>query len=267
MACFAIFTLAVILLSTDVFCGKNDPYEPEFDYQKLVIKQLHDMEESGKNRDGEFEKRKEEMYKLLKNLKDTKATINTLKEDLEMLDAQGYRGVSTFTRWGHTECGGDAEIVYSGYMGGSYFSYTGSGSNYVCLTSEPIYNEYTASAATIGWMYGVEYMLGHGFDSHDAPCVVCRIPRNSVIMIPGTNQCNEGWKLEYRGYLASQAYNQQNKKYICLDERPQSIPNSSAKQNGAYLYLVEGRCPSLHSPPYINNYELTCAVCSFTSQD
>ena len=97
----------------------------------------------------------------------------------------------------------------------------------------------------------------------NAPCSVCRSSRPTVIMIPGRNQCYNGWTLEYKGYLVAGFSNRTAaSEYICLDDNPDVVPGGQADQNGALLYLVEGRCGSLPCPPYVHGRELTCAVCS-----
>ncbi|KAL4238092.1 hypothetical protein ACF0H5_002804 [Mactra antiquata] len=183
------------------------------------------------------------------------------------LKAQGKSGSSTFTRWGHTECGGDAKVVYAGYMASSFVNHTGGGSNYLCLTPEPKYGKLNKDIQKISLLTGVEYQLGESNTFHDAPCVVCIIPRSSVIMIPGTNQCEDGWNLEYGGYLAAQAFFEKRTEFICLDEYPQNREGGGRDLGSGHLYRVEIRLGALPQPPFLRGYELTCAVCSFESSD
>ncbi|KAL4232977.1 hypothetical protein ACF0H5_007664 [Mactra antiquata] len=268
MASFVFVILAVTLFSTDVNCGKNDPvYQEDFENEYRVIERMVFLEEAGIHTDDDFKYMGLQINNLTSMLKDANETVKLLNDKIAAVKGKGFRGSSTFTRWGHTECGGDAEEVYSGYMAGSYFSHAGSGSNYICATSKIKYGAVDGRAEVQGLAYGIEYRLGDANEYHDAPCVVCRIPRNSAIMIPGTNECEEGWTTEYRGRLASQAYNQHSKDYICLDERPQWLDNGKGSQGGGYLYKVAGRCGPLQCPPYKDYYYLTCVVCSFGTRD
>ena len=51
--------------------------------------------------------------------------------------------------------------------------------------------------------------------------------------------------------------------YVCLDKSPDVVAGRPGNENGALMYMVQASCASLgHCPPYINNAELTCVVCS-----
>jgi len=84
------------------------------------------------------------------------------------------------------------------------------------------------------------------------------------MMIPGRNQCLDGWTLEYHGYLSGGSYTQTAAtEFVCLDAEPEVILGGSANNNGKLFYLSEVRCGSSSlCPPYINGRELTCVVCS-----
>jgi hypothetical protein len=56
------------------------------------------------------------------------------QQNVTILDAR----TSTFVRWGNTQCGSSAKLVYSGVVGGSYFNNPGSAANYLCLTLSPV---------------------------------------------------------------------------------------------------------------------------------
>ncbi|KAL4240277.1 hypothetical protein ACF0H5_001071 [Mactra antiquata] len=222
MTNFVIFTLAVLLLSTDVECGKNKEVK-------------------------ELEKRVDTLEQMLKDSKSTSVSS------------------STFTRWGHTECGGDAEVVYTGYMAGSRLGQLGGGSNYLCLTPEPKFATVDKATNPISLLFGARFKFDDDKEFSEALCVVCMIPRSSVIMIPGTNQCKDGWNLEYWGYLVSQSYIQKRTEFICMDENPKAQQNRTNKDFSAALVKVETRYGKLPEQ-YPVGYELTCAVCSFGSR-
>jgi len=51
--------------------------------------------------------------------------------------------------------------------------------------------------------------------------------------------------------------------YICVDRHPQTVAGDQKTNNDEnLLYMVEAKCGSLKSPPYHNDKELTCVVCS-----
>ena len=94
-------------------------------------------------------------------------------------------------------------------MGGGFWKHSGAAANWLCLTREPEWGHYDSRGAG-AQVYGGEYEFGdHHYDGgsgffgqnlndQDAPCVVCRPPRPSVVMIPGRKTCFMGWTLEYR---------------------------------------------------------------------
>lgn len=121
-------------------------------------------------------------------------------------------------------------------------------------------------------MFGVEYeisavgstaIFGKNLKNEDAPCSVCRSNRHSMIMIPGRNQCYDGWTLEYKGYLVA-GYDGHTapSEFVCLDDQPDVIQGGHFDNNGKLFYVAEGRCGSLPCPSYIDGRELTCAVCT-----
>lgn len=50
--------------------------------------------------------------------------------------------------------------------------------------------------------------------------------------------------------------------YACMDANPEK-KGSNVNHEGRLFYPVESVCGSLPCPPYVNNRELTCAVCTF----
>lgn len=156
----------------------------------------------------------------------------------------------------------------------------GSGGNYLCLPTTPIYSNPRAGFDSTSRIYGVEYEVDDfppfrdlGADDIEAVCVVCFAPlRSASIMIPGRNNClthNEErlWHMEYNGYLMSSGYRYQATEYICVDRHPEGRKGSHGNINDSTLYVVESRCANvptegLPCPPYLDGYELTCAVCT-----
>ncbi|KAI8520759.1 hypothetical protein Bbelb_005130 [Branchiostoma belcheri] len=185
------------------------------------------------------------------------------------LDDSAVSGMTQYTRWGRDSCHGDAILVYKGFMAGSWYSHSGSGSNFLCLPEDPEWLQYDdATDGERGFVAGAEYETDANspfgvHDQHDAPCAVCAIPRSTTIMIPAKKTCPPGWTSEYFGYLMAERYNHRRTDFVCVDVEAQHLEAGASNNNGALLYQVEGRCNyNLHCPPYVNGRELTCVVCS-----
>ncbi|CAC5406470.1 unnamed protein product [Mytilus coruscus] len=172
----------------------------------------------------------------------------------------------TYIRWGRKQCpNSSTELVYSGFAGGGHYGDTGSAAEYVCLPPDPNYLK--TSGGDNGRMLGAEFtsnFFASNSYAEDVPCALCRIDRaTSLIMIPGKNTCNNGWKEEYHGYLASGLHSHNvASAYICVDIHPEYIMGGVGQHYGKLFYEVITKCGSLKCPPYINNYPLTCVVCS-----
>ena len=169
-----------------------------------------------------------------------------------------------------------SSIISSGTAGGSWYSHTGSGSNYLCMPSEPIYDEYVAGASSQrALLYSSEYQTQEGPQrmqsvlQHTPTCAVCRAPpgRTGKVMVPARNECpSSDWRLEYAGYLMAPRYtSHQRGEFICMDREMEAEPGTMGDENGAVFYLTEARCLAgggLPCGPYIDGHELTCAVCT-----
>ncbi|XP_041472877.1 uncharacterized protein LOC121422111 [Lytechinus variegatus] len=183
-------------------------------------------------------------------------------------------GGTIYTHWGRDDCPNGSELVYSGSTAGAYYSHTGGGVNYLCLPKEPIYSEVERTAhASRSLLYNAEYETSTAQvlqDLHDQTpaCAICRAPptRLTKIMIPGRNVCpSSKWRLEYKGYLMSSLYSHKTRTdFVCMDEDAMGIPGTTGSQDGALFYMVEARCSpgGIQCGPYVNGYELTCAVCT-----
>ena len=157
-------------------------------------------------------------------------------------------------------------------MAGSHYSHYGGGSNYLCLPLNPIYEKLIRGNQGSSYIYGTEYEVSSqkqifknsNLHDHDAPCAVCHTAtRGSHMMIPARNVCPSGWTMEYKGYLMSEHHGHKGRtQYICVDGNAETTIGSHVNRNGALLYFVEGSCGSLPCPPYVQGYELTCAVCT-----
>ena len=166
--------------------------------------------------------------------------------------------------------------IFSGFMAGGDKSWTGSGSNYVCLSDQPTWAHYDENIESLGKLTGSEYrfyghrsngasdFLGQYMYHSNAPCAVCLIQRRTSVMFPGRANCLEGWTKEYGGYLISgSAKEERTSEYVCLDNRPEKIVNGDNESNDHRLFFVEAVCSgSLACPPYIAGREIACVVCS-----
>ncbi|XP_070545574.1 uncharacterized protein [Ptychodera flava] len=159
-------------------------------------------------------------------------------------------------------------------MAGSYHTHKGEGGNYLCLPEVAQYDNsavHGGRQSDRGLFYPVEYRGSSGplksKRYHDLPCAVClQEHRNSYITYPARNDCPIGWTREYYGYLMASKYNEAStSEYVCVDVSGGVLTGTSSKVNGAFIYPVETRCVSgsgLPCAPYIDGYELSCAVCS-----
>ena len=184
---------------------------------------------------------------------------------------QGPPGLSTggaiYTRWGRTTCPDTpgTELVYEGLAGGSHYSHTGGGANYLCLPKIP---EYLTNGIPggVNYLYGAEYELPVPFSlhQHNVPCSVCYVDqRASKLMIPAKITCPSSWTQEYVGYLMTDHSNhKRNAVYECVDKDAESVPGSASDINGALFYHAVAKCTGLPCPPYVTTKTITCVVCT-----
>jgi hypothetical protein len=135
----------------------------------------------------------------------------------------------------------------------------------LCLPSNPELSNKTISTASL--IYGTEYgdstYFGTGAGNEDVPCAVCRSTNtSSSLMIPGRKSCFAGWKKEYDGIIASGAYTHAASSFICIDAHPTYITGGSRSNDDNLIYVTAMKCGSLPCPPYKDNLELFCVVCS-----
>lgn len=177
---------------------------------------------------------------------------------------------TTYIRWGRSVCPAGAELVYDGYAAGKHYTH-GGGTNLLCLSKSPTWGAYDDGSQGGNLVYGVEYKISGtglasslgGLHDQDAPCAVCYAPSRSVTtVIQGRNLCPASWTQEYQGYLMSNHYTQGASETVCVDRSPEGVPGGAAAQGGSWWYPTEAECGSLPCAPYVQNRELTCAVCT-----
>lgn len=186
---------------------------------------------------------------------------------------------AVYIRWGHHGCPSSSTLIYSGFAAAPSHHFAGGGANQLCLPQNPVYDEPVAGVGTSrSFLYGAEYQIDN-FPARndrlwfDVPCAVCKAPaRFAKLMIPGRNICpDEDWTLEYGGYLMAERSHSAHQRslHICVDREMQILDRTNgAPSDGfrALLDVVEGRCSTsgggIPCGPYINGYEITCAVCT-----
>ncbi|XP_065928358.1 uncharacterized protein [Magallana gigas] len=176
-----------------------------------------------------------------------------------------------YTRWGKKTCPPHADLVYSGYTGGSHYSHKGAAVEPLCLPRNPEWGMYTDGyEGSKNYVYGAEYETNsfkgyiQTIQDHDVPCVVCLVRQRTVVkMFPARKTCFKGWTLEYHGYLMAGHYSHEaGTTFTCIDSHPDTLHGGSTSKDGKFFYLVEATCGSLKCPPYVAGRELVCAVCS-----
>jgi len=158
--------------------------------------------------------------------------------------------------------------VYTGYIAGKHYTHGGSGSNTLCLTDQPTWAEFNAGNQNGALLYGAEieangYGLASMVSKHDtdARCVVCETAKSQALMVPGTQVCPSGWTLQYSGYIMANEYQQSASEFLCMDASP-DFAGSPTSLNGTLFYPTEAECGSLPCLPYVQDREITCAVCA-----
>ncbi|XP_063443381.1 short-chain collagen C4-like [Mytilus trossulus] len=195
-----------------------------------------------------------------------------VKSEVDKLQGEKCMKGSTFVRWGRTSCDGTkSSLVYTGFMAGPTNSARGSGSNYLCLSSNPQtksfpveWNQRPGHLYGIGWeLTGIDRSRSSNHvDDKDVPCAVCLTKGKTSLMIPGRTSCYAGWTHDYTGFLVS--VRTQNgfasTEYVCADADPES--HGSTNYNQGMISFVEVRCGSIPCSKYGNKTKLSCVVCS-----
>ena len=184
-------------------------------------------------------------------------------------------GGVVYTRWGRTTCPNTTgtQLLYAGRAAGSHYTQRGGGGNYLCLTEQPEYSNFTAGTQSgRAYLYETEYETGgpgetgplSSLNDRNAPCAVCYTStRATVVMVPGQVTCPSSWTKEYYGYLMAERHTHHRSTFECVDQSSQSISGSHANTDGALFYHVEVKCShGIPCPPYDTQKEVTCVVCT-----
>ncbi|CAC5426499.1 unnamed protein product [Mytilus coruscus] len=184
---------------------------------------------------------------------------------------------TTYTQWGRSNCtANDTETVYSGFVGGSAYTRSGSAINILCLINDPQWGMYDSKVNDLPFIGGALFDVYDinvpnspfdfdKYENHRVPCSVCmKKKKASTIMIPARKDCHGNWVKEYDGYLyAGHPSHAAATEYICLDKTPEALDKSPSYTDKMLLYPVMVNCNgAIPCPPYVNGREVTCVVCS-----
>jgi hypothetical protein len=191
------------------------------------------------------------------------------------VDADGVMTITSasettvFTVWGKRQCVIGSEEVYTGFMAGSHYDHSGSGANYVCLTTSnpnpP--SGYSDRNQNGNLLYGTEYWNTGAIDHNqggDAACVVCRhlTPHKDVYVQWGrSNGCSNSHDTVYWGYVMGNRYTQHRSTFLCVHTARETHAHSSfSNHNGALLYTTE--IESTNFGGTAQNSEVGCSSCA-----
>ena len=177
-------------------------------------------------------------------------------------------GGSLYTRWGSSACPSTAEMLYDGFAGGSWYNSAGGSASYQCMPKDPEYSvslTYRAGQQSHARMYGAEYEHPvQGTHDYNVPCAVCHVPnRPALLVLPAMASCPSGWTEEYFGYYMSNRDNQRRTNFVCVDGKQEGIPGTQSNTDGTFFTHLEVECGrGLPCPPYSEDKEITCVVCT-----
>ena len=179
-----------------------------------------------------------------------------------------------YIQWGHLECPPTSGTtkVYEGFAAGTFDTNNAPTPSSLCLPVSQGDNLNDSTTSQYGdtkvyMMHGMEYntFLPKQENRSGVACALCKVStRNTVVVIPATNQCNtlvdssgNSWMKEYDGYLMQASVGSD---YYCVDYDMQHFQNS--QQNIVMLSHVaagnDGPQVSSHNPQRV----LSCVVCT-----
>ncbi|VDI60490.1 Hypothetical predicted protein [Mytilus galloprovincialis] len=168
------------------------------------------------------------------------------------------------------ECPPPSKTFNSGQVGGNEYHHKGGGVNNLCLPNNPENGQH--QSYDNNQVYGADYVIGSNhkpFGWSDSlggklvPCSVCyQRNRSTVLMVPGRKTCYKGWNMEYNGYLMSDHINHYRRDFACFDINAEPLDNKNGVGVCAYFYPIRTKCGSLRCPPYTNEADVLCVVCT-----
>eukprot|EP00117_Sycon_ciliatum_P011020 scpid102656/ scgid12666/ Short-chain collagen C4 len=116
---------------------------------------------------------------------------------------------AVYTHWGKSICSEQATLVYSGFVGGTWYASKGGSSTYLCMPMEPEYSLFIKKKQSRTVLQSSELQtpskqipaFGDLYQNTPA-CAVCQaFRRPAQFMFPARMTCPDGWTKEYDGYL------------------------------------------------------------------
>ena len=138
----------------------------------------------------------------------------------------------------------------------------------MCFASQQGLQEVDEAISPRAEVYGAEYRNGYKpqLYEHEVPCAVCAVTRRQVLMMPGTNLCDEGWTTEYVGQISATSSTHETHlrtEFVCMDDDPEITTHSSPDNDqGVLFYTAQVICGSLPCTLYVEDEDLLCVVCS-----
>ncbi|XP_060602817.1 uncharacterized protein LOC132755897 [Ruditapes philippinarum] len=126
-------------------------------------------------------------YEILKTVLKIEQRIDTMENVMQeqrniisKMSSEGNGAV--FVRWGRNICPDTSTLVYNGYTAGKHYNKKGSGSDTICLPSNPSWANYTGKSKPTSLIYGTEIdinepsgIFAYPVNEQDTPCAVCKI--------------------------------------------------------------------------------------------
>lgn len=149
---------------------------------------------------------------------------------------------------------------------GAYSSAQGSGPNFLCMTSDVNYMEFTTSSATSGRLYATYQPSVTAawtalpwlapIVNQQLPCAICTSD-TPTFMQPGSYTCPAGYKAVYHGHLFSSLSSNYKTSAVCINSAPVGV---GAATGGSRVYPIETN--TLKGEKYKPaGQEMTCAQC------
>eukprot|EP00049_Salpingoeca_infusionum_P023736 m.13631 g.13631 ORF g.13631 m.13631 type:complete len:4451 (+) comp5977_c0_seq1:73-13425(+) len=179
----------------------------------------------------------------------------------------------TYVNHGRDSCESGSTRLYAGWLAGSHYTHSGSGSQRICMHDDPQYLQYNSGDAGGAQVYQTEYETsGSSFPAwtrlHDreARCSVCARSgtQSGSLMIPARKSCPNGMTMDYWGMLMSEHYTHKKSQFVCVNNNAQ-LSGSTSNDNGALFYFTEADTANGYIlPGYLQGHELPCIVCRGT---
>lgn len=179
-----------------------------------------------------------------------------------------YKGKTSYTVWGTTQCGDGHSLLYKGNVFGEHHKRA----EWVCVDpARSVHWKNNGGNQNGNLWYLAEYECGSlpcgKYNTHwEVACAVCGVPDDygSVFTRWGHNDCPASSKRVYSGFAANGAHNnwQGAANPLCLSGNPENAPdNHGSNNNVARLYGVEYQ--GIYAGNNHNSWDAACALCAY----